>query len=443
MTCYPHAAPALLGNVVTDNTSESDDPTESAGGVGAAYLRATTDNVLRGNTRDGEPSDFGWFHRVDAGCPEWVSSPSLAENYWGTTDAESIELAVFDGTDDDDFGLVGLEPVLSEAPTALAPRVVITTKKLRLDQPDEEIEVFLSVYNPGQAATLTLELTHERDGQDAGVPSSLDFPDAVQVTDGVWELPMPADGVWFGELTSMSWDGGDTVDGRRASASGHLDVEPQVDALASRVPLGVVSQLHQHVQPPVDGLALLVLGQSVLRGDLALGPALGRARHEDQRRVSVPRRLEDIPDHRREDGPQRVRVVAVEQRLAVGVVVLGQERDAIMSACPSSSEPTPGPARLSTAKPRSAYGPPAVHRWKMPCPSSCVTTPALAASGTSRSPRSSSRMNALAPGAYAALSTGAKANPMSGIAGVTPKSIGNSGVMSTPASPSVSRASCR
>ena len=207
VTCFPHAAPALLGNVVVDNTSESEHADESAGGVGAAYLRATTDNVLSGNTRDGEPSDFGWFHKLAAGYPEWVASPSLADNYWGTTDADAIEQAVFDGTDDEAFGEVGLDPVLDEAPTLDTPRVFITTRKLKLEEPGEEIPVFLTLYNPGPAATFTLELDHVVDGQDAALPDALDFPGAVDLGGGAWQIELPQDGVWFGELTTIAWDG--------------------------------------------------------------------------------------------------------------------------------------------------------------------------------------------------------------------------------------------
>lgn len=212
VTCYPHAAPTLLGNTVTDNSSQSDHADESAGGIGAAYLRGMADNTVHGNTRDGEPSDFGWFHALVDGYPEWVASPSIGENYWGTTDTELIGAAVFDGQDDPDFGIVDLQPVLEAPPVLDGPRVVVALGKLSVGE-DELVPVYLTVYNPGAETQLTLTLTHAENGVAAPFEGDIGFPGAQRLEDGVWSLHMPAEGVWFSEFSTVSWDGGEAIDG--------------------------------------------------------------------------------------------------------------------------------------------------------------------------------------------------------------------------------------
>jgi hypothetical protein len=203
VTCNPHAAPYLYDLVVTDNTSDNDDPEHGAAGIGAAFLGALADSDIHGNLRDGVPSDFGWYHPADEAWPTWVQTPTLAGDWWGTTDRTAIDATVFDGADNDAHPIVAIEP--SAVPTA-GPRmrVVISTRRQHYEEPGDAIPVFLTVYNPGPAATTTLWLTRN------GVPftGDLDYPGAAQLdADERWTLDLPENSVWFGKIDETTYDG--------------------------------------------------------------------------------------------------------------------------------------------------------------------------------------------------------------------------------------------
>ena len=199
--CYPHAAPHLLDNVVTGNTSAASEPGEGAAGVGAAYLRTFDRNDVHGNLRVGEPSDLGWFHQLEEGYPDWVANPRLGGTFWGTTDGAEIAATIHDGRDDPDFGVVAWEPAASqpwggEGP----PRAVVSTRKLRYVDAGEPMPVFLTVYNPGPARRVELAVVLTwGDRQSLLWRGPLAFPGAVEV-DGLLLLDLPEDWVFFATL---------------------------------------------------------------------------------------------------------------------------------------------------------------------------------------------------------------------------------------------------
>lgn len=82
--CHPHATPFILGNRVTGNEMTGDEPSHGAAGVGAGYLRRLSGNTISGNFRAGEPADFGWYHPLEEGLPDWAANVSVAGNWWGT-----------------------------------------------------------------------------------------------------------------------------------------------------------------------------------------------------------------------------------------------------------------------------------------------------------------------------------------------------------------------
>lgn len=205
--CDPHAAPSLLDNVITDNQTTSDEPNGDAGGIGAAFLGNFVTNQLHGNTRGGEPSDFGWFNLAAEDWPDWVAAPVLRDVWWGTDDEAQIAEAVWDGADDDRYGQVALEEVRAEPIPGAIPRVVIASRRQEYSVAGEEISVFLTLYNPGEAAAFRLDI------QVNGAPFSgeLTYPGATQ--DGEpWVLDLPDNAVWFGTLETSTWDGATAQD---------------------------------------------------------------------------------------------------------------------------------------------------------------------------------------------------------------------------------------
>jgi hypothetical protein len=202
VTCDPHAAPYLLDNVVTGNENDGETGDEGAAGVGAAYLGAMVRNDVHGNFRRGEPSDFAWFHPVEDGWPGWVADPVLSDMYWGTTDAEAIAATVWDGADKPAYGVVSVEDVRAEPLDGALPRAVISTRRQHYIDAGDEIPVFLTLYNPGPARSLTLRITV--DGADW--TGDLGYPGAA-ATAGGWTLDMPENSVWFGKIDSSTYDG--------------------------------------------------------------------------------------------------------------------------------------------------------------------------------------------------------------------------------------------
>ncbi len=208
--CDPHAAPAFFDNTITENTSEDPDPHHGAAGIGAAFLRAFKDNALFGNLRLGETSNFGWFHdpEVIGQYPDWVRDPSIAGNWWGSTDPD--ELGVFDGEGATDFGVVDVTPVQDAAPGPAKPRAVISTRRLRYITPDEAMPVFLTLYNPGAAREVELLILRERGGMPL-VPWRGDtgYPGAV-LEGGRHKLTMPENSVFFRVIAEVPRPGSPT-----------------------------------------------------------------------------------------------------------------------------------------------------------------------------------------------------------------------------------------
>ena len=142
--CSPHSAPMMMDNTITGNVAHY----SGAGGVGAAYIRAFAHNNVHDNLLVDEPSDFGWFnaHEED---PPWVRNPTIASNWWGTTDLDAIAAAVFDGHDDPLYGVVDYGPILDGPVSGGETRVGITTRRIAYDAAGETMPTFVTLYNPG------------------------------------------------------------------------------------------------------------------------------------------------------------------------------------------------------------------------------------------------------------------------------------------------------
>jgi len=205
--CYPHANPLFMDNTITDNSTSSQHADEAAAGVGAAYLRVMAHNNIHDNLRRSAPSDFGWFHELDEGYPDWVANPSIAQNWWGTTDEEIVAQTVFDGSDDDAFGIVSYQPVLDEPVAAAMPRVTITNRKIRYLDADDPMPVFVTIYNPGPERSVELVVVLQYgEGAKLLYQGELDFPDAAAGR-GVYALELPENSAFFTELLAPPFPG--------------------------------------------------------------------------------------------------------------------------------------------------------------------------------------------------------------------------------------------
>jgi hypothetical protein len=222
--CRPHAAPVMIDNVITNNSSAA----LGAGGVGAAYLRLFTNNDLHGNTTDGRPVDLGWFNERLDYWPEWVHSPVVAGNHWGTSSAASIDEAIHDGADEEGLGRVRWEPAREGPIGAPETRVALTTLRLRYTSDGEPMPVFLTLYNPGPARQVDLLLLVEY-GAGARLPvaTPLDFEGAERIGDA-WRLTLPEDSVWFGTLVEPEFPG--PVAGTREGRWHAVLLEPDTGA---------------------------------------------------------------------------------------------------------------------------------------------------------------------------------------------------------------------
>jgi hypothetical protein len=162
--CFPHATPFFFDNTISENTSENEDPAEGSAGLGAGYLRTVADNNIHGNLRNGEPSEFGWYHPLEEGMADWISTRSIASNWWGTTNLVEVANRITDGTDIDGVGTVSFEPILEEPVAGPTPRVTLTTRRLHYDEPGETMRVYLTVYNPGLEGQFELRILLSYDG---------------------------------------------------------------------------------------------------------------------------------------------------------------------------------------------------------------------------------------------------------------------------------------
>jgi predicted outer membrane repeat protein len=203
LDCNPHAAPYLLDNTVTDNTSANADPDDGAAGVGAAFLGAFVDNDVHGNLRgEGIPSDFGWFNLVEEAWPDWIAAPALSGTWWGTTDAAAVDATVFDGADSATYGIVQVDPVAAGPVASETPRAVIASRKLRYEDVGDLVPVFLTVYNPGPERAVHLAIS--QDG--APFAGELAYPGTTRDGDG-WSIDMPENSVWFATIDASTYDG--------------------------------------------------------------------------------------------------------------------------------------------------------------------------------------------------------------------------------------------
>lgn len=207
LTCDPHAAPTLVDNVIVDNLSDNADPADGSAGIGASFLGGMTTNDIHGNLRDGEPSDFSWYNLVEEAWPTWAASPDVGDNYWGTTDAEAIAASIFDGADDPTYTEVDASSVRDAPIGAAIPRVVIATRRMHYQDAGDAMEVYLTLYNPGLATSVTLDL-RERGRAWSG---SVEYSGAT-ASGGIWTLDMPEDSVWFATIEASTYDGVTTDD---------------------------------------------------------------------------------------------------------------------------------------------------------------------------------------------------------------------------------------
>ncbi len=152
--CTPHAAPWMADNVITDNLSRA----LGAGGVGGAWIRGLSWNDIHGNHRSDEPSDLVWTNEALEAYPAWVHSPETPHNWWGSTDKETIEEAIVDGEDEDEYGVVSWEPAATGPIATPTVRALITTPKLRYSAANDEMTANLVIYNPGEARQLRLRV---------------------------------------------------------------------------------------------------------------------------------------------------------------------------------------------------------------------------------------------------------------------------------------------
>ncbi|HEY3352197.1 MAG TPA: right-handed parallel beta-helix repeat-containing protein [Polyangia bacterium] len=204
--CNPHAIPFLIDNTIADNRCDNGDPTLGAAGLGAAFLRRVTSNNLTGNLRAGQPSDFGWRHKLASGEPDWLAQAELGANWWGTTDPAAIDATIFDGRDDPSFGPVSVAPALTAPVDAPSPRAVIATRELRFVDAGTTMLVFLTVFNPGPARTLDLVVKLEYGAGGALLyHGDLDYPAVAER--GRYRLAMPADGLYFTTLLAPTYPG--------------------------------------------------------------------------------------------------------------------------------------------------------------------------------------------------------------------------------------------
>ncbi len=231
VTCYPHSAPFVMDNVVTGNTT-ADDPEHGAAGVGAAYLKVLRDNVIQDNTGPAGASDFGWFHELSEGYPAWVSHPSIAENWWGSTDPTFIAETIHDGVDDPALGSVTWDPVLEAEPTGPITRVTITSRKLTYVDNGDDMSVFLTLYNPGPERSIHLDIALAAGSVPAPWAGELDFPGATAAGGG-WDLTLPENSVFFTKLQEGDYSGDDGTGGGYWSAA--------ISDAANSAPIGIES----------------------------------------------------------------------------------------------------------------------------------------------------------------------------------------------------------
>ncbi|MFH2009618.1 MAG: right-handed parallel beta-helix repeat-containing protein [bacterium] len=194
--CFPHANPLMIDNTITDNVALL----EGGGGVGAKYIRVLSHNNIHDNVTDGDPNDFSFFNILAEGYPDWIQYPNATNNWWGTTDPAVVAEAIHDGVDEEGYGIVSFEPLLSGPVEAPDTRVTITSLKIRYEVEDDPMPVLLTLYNPGPEREVRLLVLWQLEGTPpAYYRGGLDFPGASDQDDG-YRLLLPENSVFFTEL---------------------------------------------------------------------------------------------------------------------------------------------------------------------------------------------------------------------------------------------------
>ncbi len=203
VTCYPHATPFFMDNTITGNKNTL---FIGAAGFGAAYLRAFAHNNVHGNTRTGSASDFSWHNEVAEGYPSWINAPKIPNNWWGTTDTKKIDDSIADGNDSAKVGKVDYLPVRTAPVTTPETRVTITTEKLNYKQAGEQMPLYLTLYNPGEAreVELMIMISYGPDGPPVAYRGKLDFPGAT-ARGARWVLKLPKNSAYFSKLMAPSY----------------------------------------------------------------------------------------------------------------------------------------------------------------------------------------------------------------------------------------------
>ncbi|MBW2254812.1 MAG: right-handed parallel beta-helix repeat-containing protein, partial [Deltaproteobacteria bacterium] len=168
VTCYPHAFPFVMDNVITGNHNVG----HGAAGLGSAHLRVFSHNDIHDNFMGTEPADFAWHNAEFDIAPSWVRDPAIPH----------------------------------KAPTARpTTRVTITTRKYRYFDDGEQMPVFLTLYNPGPAREVELAvLLQYGDGAPIYYRDDVGFPEA-ELSGDTWRLELPENAAWYGELMAPAW----------------------------------------------------------------------------------------------------------------------------------------------------------------------------------------------------------------------------------------------
>ncbi len=194
--CNPHANPFITDNSIIGNTCSF----QGAAGVGAAYLRSFSGNDIHDNLRSDVPADFAWFNQDTELA--WTRDLLAPGNWWGSTDAEAVAEAIWDGNDDPVYGLVDYQPMLDGPSPSADSRVTITTDRLEYSSPGTWMPVYLTIYNPGQPRQVELLLLLQHgNAPPLAYRGELGFPGSSLAGDS-FLLDLPEGSVFFDTLGS-------------------------------------------------------------------------------------------------------------------------------------------------------------------------------------------------------------------------------------------------
>jgi hypothetical protein len=200
--CFPHANPTVMDNVISNNKNDI----VGAAGIGAAHIRFFRDNDIFDNERFNKSSNFAWFNEHFDVYPSWSVNPDIANNWWGTTDSATVAKSINDGEDDATYGKAVFEPVATGPVAKPRTRVMITTRKIRYNLDQEEMPVFLTIYNPGAAREVEL-FVYLQYGAIGPLPyrGTISFPNAEKTASG-FKLKLPENSVFFDTLIKPNYE---------------------------------------------------------------------------------------------------------------------------------------------------------------------------------------------------------------------------------------------